>query len=362
MPAALAITCDGWAAEDLRALARSSRDAEWTARLPAIALVLDGAGREAAGRAVGVDRQAVRDWVVRRNAEGPDGLRNRPRPGRACRLTDAQLAVVRGWMESGPDPAADGVSRWRTCDIRRKIGEAFGAACTDEGVRRLLRRLGFRRVSGRPEHPRGGAAARAGFRSAFGALVTAAARKRFGEAGLERGMEIRFQDEARVGQKGTVSRVWAPRGSRLRVVRDHRYGYCYPFGAACGARGKAVGLVFERADTAAMNAHSAAIGAAVADGACAAVVLDGAGWHRSKGLVVPDNIVLLPLPPYSPELNPMETVIQFLRGNRWSNRVFDSVGAVKAACREAWEWLRSSPERIASLMRREWACPSTVPA
>lgn len=362
MPAALAITRDGWAAEDLRALARSSRDAEWTARLLAIALVLDGEGREAAGRAVGVDRQTVRDWVVRYNAAGPDGLRNRPRPGRACRLTDAQLAVVRGWMESGPDPAADGVSRWRTCDIRRKIEGAFGAAYTDEGVRRLLRRLGFRWVSGRPEHPRGDAAARAGFRSAFGALVTAAVRKRFGEAGLDQGMEIWFQDEARVGQKGSVSRVWAPRGSRPRVVRDHRHGYCYLFGAACGARGKAVGLVFERADTAAMNAHLAAIGAAVADGACGVVVLDGAGWHRSKGLVVPDNIVLLPLPPYSPELNPMETVIQFLRGNRWSNRVFDSVGAVKAACREAWEWLRSSPERIASLMRREWACLPKVPA
>ena len=83
MPAALAITRDGWAAEDLRALARSSRDAEWTARLLAIALVLDGEGREAAGRAVGVDRQTVRDWVVRYNAAGPDGLRNRPRPGRA---------------------------------------------------------------------------------------------------------------------------------------------------------------------------------------------------------------------------------------------------------------------------------------
>ena len=63
-----------------------------------------------------------------------------------------------------------------------------------------------------------------------------------------------------------------------------------------------------------MNARLAAIGAAVADGACAVVVLDGAGWHRSKGLVVPDNIVLLPLPPYSPESKPMETVIQFLRG------------------------------------------------
>ena len=125
MPAALAITCDGWAAEDLRAPARSSRDAEWTARLLAIALALDGEGREAASRAVGVDRQTVRDRVVRCNAAGPDGLRNRPRPGRARRLTDAQLAVVRGWMESGPDPAADGGSRWRTCDIRRKIAGAL---------------------------------------------------------------------------------------------------------------------------------------------------------------------------------------------------------------------------------------------
>ena len=175
MPAALAIARDGWAAEDLRALARSSRDAEWTARLLAIALVLDGEGREAAGRG-------------RRSADGS-------RLGRSLQ----------------------------------------------------------RRGSGRSSQ-------------------------------------------------------------------------------------------------------------SSASGACGVVVLDGAGRYRSKGLVVPDNIVLLPLPPYSPELNPMETVIQFLQGNRWSNRVFDSVGAVKAACREAWEWLRSSPERIASLMRREWACLPKVPA
>ena len=86
-----------------------------------------------------------------------------------------------------------------------------------------------------------------------------------------------------------------------------------------------------------MNAHLAAIGAAVGAGACAVVVLDGACWHRSKGLAVPDNIVLLPLPPYSPKLNPMETVIQLLRGNRWSNRVFDIAAAVKAACHDAWD-------------------------
>ena len=149
--------------------------------------------------------------------------------------------------------------------------------------------------------------------------------------------------------------------SRPRLVRDHRYCYCCLSGAACGALGKAVGLVSERANTAAMNAYPVAISEAVDAGACAVVVLDGAGCHRSKGFVVPDNIVLLPLPPDSPESSPMERAIQFLRGNLLSNRMFDSVAAVKTTCRDAWEWLRSSPGRIASLMRRDWACILKAP-
>lgn len=139
-----------------------------------------------------------------------------------------------------------------------------------------------------------------------------------------------------------------------RPVRDQRNGHCYLFGAACGALSKAVSLVSDRTDVAALNAHLTAISAAVDDGACAVVVFDGAGWHRSKGLAVPDNIVLLPLPSWSPELNPMETITQFLRGNRWSNRVFDSVATVKAACRDAWKWRRSAPDRIALPVQCDW--------
>ena len=93
---------------------------------------------------VGMDRQAVRDGLHRYNAEGPEGLRDRPRGGTACFLDDGQLAVVRGWVESGPDVERDGVVRWRVRDIRRKIEEAFGVVYADESVRQLLRREGFR--------------------------------------------------------------------------------------------------------------------------------------------------------------------------------------------------------------------------
>ena len=148
-----------------------------------------------------------------------------------------------------------------------------------------------------------------------------------------------------------MSRLWARRGSRLRVVSDHRYGYL--FGAACGSLGKASGPVSARANTAATNAHPAAIGAAVAPGGIGVVAPDGARRRRSRKLA----------PPYSPELNPMETVFPYPGNNRLANRVFADVAAVAVAvaCREAWERFAVAPDRIASIMRREWAI-APVPA
>ena len=304
MPAAIKAARTTHTLEALRALARSGKDATRNARLSMAPSDLEGVGRAEAGRMVGMDRQAVRDWLYRYNAEGPGGLRNRPGGGTACFLDDAQPAIVPGWMESGPDVERDGVVRWRVRDIRRKIEEVFGAVYADESVRQLLRREGFRFVSGRPEHLWGCAGARSAFRSGFRSLAMARVRSAFGAFGASRPVEVRFQDEARVGQKGMMSRLWARRGARPRVVRDHRYGYRYPFGAACGARGKAVGPVSERANTAAMNAHPEAIGAAIAPGSIGGVVLDRAGWHRSRDLAPTANLALLELPPYNPELTP----------------------------------------------------------
>ena len=109
----------------------------------------------------------------------------------------------------------------------------------------------------------------------------------------------------------------------------------------------------------AMNVHLAEISRCVSVGAIALLVLDGAGWHSSPRLNVPDNVVLLPLPPYAPELNPVENIWEFLRANFFSHRVWDTYEEVLDACSIAWNKLMQTPERIASITRRSWAKPVT---
>ena len=109
-------------------------------------------------------------------------------------------------------------------------------------------------------------------------------------------------------------------------------------------------------NAAVMNLHLAAISARVAPGAHAVMPVDGAGWHQPGGrLRVPDNITLLRLPPYSPELNPVENVWAYLRSNKLSNRVFAGYDAVVEACCEAWNWLMAQPERLTAIATRDRA-------
>jgi hypothetical protein len=168
-------------------------------------------------------------------------------------------------------------------------------------------------------------------------------------------VEVWFQDEARVGQQGTLTRVWARRGTRPRAPRDRRYAWAYLFGAVCPERAIGAGLVLPHVDTEAMGLHLAEIGRHVAAGAHALVVLDGAGWHGAGDLTVPDNLTLLPLPSRSPELNPVENVWQYLRQNQLSLRVWPDYDAIVATCCEAWNALMAMPDRLASITRREWA-------
>ncbi len=105
-----------------------------------------------------------------------------------------------------------------------------------------------------------------------------------------------------------------------------------------------------------MNLHLSEISRCVAPGAHAVVTLDGAGWHQTGGrLKLPDNISLLALPPYSPELNPQENIWQFLRQNYLANSVFDTYEAIVNACCNAWNSLIAQPQRITSIATRQWA-------
>jgi hypothetical protein len=104
-----------------------------------------------------------------------------------------------------------------------------------------------------------------------------------------------FQDEARIGQKNTLTRVWGQTGSRAAAPKDLGFASAYVFGAVCPSQGKAAALIMPICNTAAMNHHLSEISSQVAADAHAVVILDRAGWHRSQGLVVPGNITLLEL-------------------------------------------------------------------
>jgi hypothetical protein len=128
-------------------------------------------------------------------------------------------------------------------------------------------------------------------------------------------MKVWWQDEARVGQKNKITRRWAKRGTRPVAPNDRRTKSVYIFGAICPERGVGAALVLPRCDTLAMQWQLDEIASQVAPGAHAVLMMDQAGWHTTDKLVVPANITILPLPPRSPELNPVENIWQFIRDN-----------------------------------------------
>lgn len=160
-------------------------------------------------------------------------------------------------------------------------------------------------------------------------------------AGLPTGIQIElwWQDEARVGQKNKRTRRWARRGTRPRAPHAQRTKSADIFGAICPARGVGAALVLPRCNTQAMHWHLDEISSQVAPAAHAVILLDQAGWHTTNKLTIPSNITLMPLPPRSPELNPVENVWQFMRGNWLSNRICKSDGQIVALCCEAWNKL-----------------------
>ena len=152
MPSAVKLREDH-SAEELRGLARRSKDVNQSRRLLSLAAVRDGMDRGSAAKIGGMDRQTLRDWVHRFNASGPEGLIDNWTDGPKPRLSAAQLAEVAAIVEAGPDREKDGVVRWRRVDVKRVIAERFGVAFHERYVGKLLKKLGFSHMSARPRHP-----------------------------------------------------------------------------------------------------------------------------------------------------------------------------------------------------------------
>ena len=136
----------------VRSAARESQDANQVRRLLALAAIYDGASRAAAAEIGGVTRQIVRDWVLRFNAQGPDGLVDRKAPGQPSRLNDAHRAALAAALESGPIPAVHGVVRWRIVDLCQWLWDEFRVSVSQQTLGRELRAMRYRKLSARPRH------------------------------------------------------------------------------------------------------------------------------------------------------------------------------------------------------------------
>jgi transposase len=167
-----------------------------------------------------------------------------------------------------------------------------------------------------------------------------------------RPVQVWFQDEARIGQQGTLTRCWGLRGSRPTAVQQTEYEWVYLFGAVNPITGESSALLAPTVNTEYMNHHLRFLSEQAGPEVQVILVLDRAGWHVAKALEVPANMTLLYLPPYSPELNPVERLWAYLRSHYLSNRVYKDYDDLLNASGHAWNLL--TPEQLRSICRTEW--------
>jgi transposase len=170
----------------------------------------------------------------------------------------------------------------------------------------------------------------------------------------DKDIQLWFQDEARIGQQGTISRVWADTGSCPRAIRQTNYQWTYLFGSVCPITGDNHGWRMPYANTQIMNLYLKDFAKQLANDVHALLVMDGAGWHGSKELEIPANVSILLLPPYSPELNPTELIWRQLRQRKLSNRLYPTIDDLEAAVDEAWLWISGQQDELSSLCLFPW--------
>ncbi len=171
--------------------------------------------------------------------------------------------------------------------------------------------------------------------------------------GLDR-VDVWFQDEARFGQQNTTTKIWAQKGSRPRVVRQQQFESAHIYGAVCPATGKTEAIIAPCLSKDVMREHLQLISNATEVGRYAVVIVDRASWHMGDIASEFKNLSIMPLPPYSPELNPVEQVWQWMRQRELSNRTFSGYEDIVEQVSRAWNSFRLEVERVKSLCSREW--------
>jgi|GEM_PF-1622170 len=268
--------------------------------------------RAQAAHKTGTDRQTLRGWALRFNEGGIDAPIARKPPSPEPKLTPEQSEERRWIVLKGPDPKVHKVIGWRCVDLRAGVARRFSVTGDEFTVGRWSHKMRLTRLQPPPSHPRKDAAAQEALKNGCSSLRELLLRP---WSGLP--VEIWFQDEARAGQKGSRGYVWAPIGSRPPMVRDNRHDNAYIVGAIFPERPVGAAINTPAVNAECMSLHLAEINAQVKPGVIGVVLCDVVGWHATGwALRVPGNIVLFPLPHYSPELNSMENVWAYLCANK----------------------------------------------
>ncbi len=317
---------------------RAERDAAKARRLRVVILAVNGYTAPAIAMSLGLSRRICQRWVYRYNESGLAGLEDRRgrTPGGPLSPEQQEQACER--IDAGPT-ADDEACALRGRDFRRILAEEFGLLRSLPAVYRLLHRLGYSCLRPRPRHRKADPQAQAAFLQALPARLAAIA-----AAHPDKRLRVYFEDESRFGQQGTTTNVWAKRGSRPAVVRQTEYAYLWVLGAVCPETGHAEGLLSPRLNTKVVNAFLSQFSKTLSADEHAVLLWDGAGFHTAKELRVPQNVSVLRLPPYSPELNPVENLWHYLKSHFWGNRSYEDYDALEQAAVDAWAKAVLDPE------------------
>jgi transposase len=329
--------------DDLQRIAKTiTRKRVWV-RYQAVILATQGRSAAEIAQALGCSGRAVPKWIARYNQGGPPTLNERPHTGRRPRLTGSVLLHFQERLEAGPQPE-DRVCTFRGRNLQHILEHEFGVLMSLQAVYDLLHRHGFSSLMPRPQHKGADEELQAIFKEVVADQIEA-----IGEAHPDEQVQVWFEDEARFGQQGTLTRVWARRGSRPRGVRQTGYTFLYVLTAVCASTGAASGLISPTLNAEVVNLFLEQFSRERPSGVHAVLLWDGAGYHISDGLRIPKNVSLIQLLPYSPELNPVENLWHYLRSHYWSLRVYRGYEELEEAAVGAWREVCLRPELVGSI-------------
>nr|WP_088568936.1 MULTISPECIES: IS630 family transposase [Colwellia] len=332
---------------DFKSLIAKETNGRMRVRLMALSHIKDGANNTQAARNLHISRRIVNDWVKKFYAQGLDGLKEKPRSGRPCGLDQQQLTQLSEYIRKNSIKESGG--RLKAQTLVTYIAQEFTIEYTIFNVYRLLHQLGFSWITSRSRHPKQSIKIQEDFKKfEMEMILTIPWNVRL------KNVDVWFQDEARFGQKNTTTRLWAIKGTRPRAVKQQQFEYAYLFGAVCPATGDTEALIAPCMNMDVMEKHLALISKRIPEGRHGVIVVDGAAWHQAYLADKFDNLSIIKLPPYSPELNPIEQVWQWLRQNELANRCFNGYDDIVDECSRAWNSFISDASRVMKLCDRDW--------